>query len=143
MVSIATPIDVYVVMFLIWVSLLFFFDLLSMIWPGTTFYFACETKEELAKWLPAVMQSATAPYSSGGGVGGVGGEHGAPVGGAGGGRDHNGASPSSAKGSALLFIYFFKFPLFVHFSNKERPWSRHWPLLDHETLKQFMVDSFS
>ena len=31
---------------------------------GTMFYFACETKEELNKWLNTVMQSATAPYSS-------------------------------------------------------------------------------
>ena len=27
------------------------------------FYFACETKEELNKWLNAVMQSATATHS--------------------------------------------------------------------------------
>ncbi|XP_059353066.1 uncharacterized protein LOC130688934 isoform X4 [Daphnia carinata] len=32
--------------------------------PGTMFYFACETKEELNKWLNTVKQSATAPYGN-------------------------------------------------------------------------------
>ncbi|XP_032790623.2 uncharacterized protein LOC116927700 isoform X4 [Daphnia magna] len=32
--------------------------------PGTMFYFACETKDELNKWLNTVKQSATAPYGN-------------------------------------------------------------------------------
>lgn len=28
------------------------------------FYFACETKDELNKWLNTVKQSATAPYGN-------------------------------------------------------------------------------
>lgn len=33
---------------------------------GTMFYFACETKEDLTKWLNTVKQSATAAFGNDG-----------------------------------------------------------------------------